>query len=114
MDLDDADRLRPVLDLGRRDAGLRRAAKAKRSSISRGEAGRRSQGRGGSSEGFTDIGGIGTDIFTVGNNKLVRLSGNTFTPVTDVPPPMGYRMVWVSPTQIWLGARSGSIAHRSR
>jgi len=71
------------------------------------------QVRGGSSEGFVDIGGLGADIFTVGNNKVVRLSGTTFTPVTDVPPD-SYRSVWVSPTQIWLGTRSGNVAHRAR
>ena len=69
---------------------------------------------GGSSEGFTDIGGLGADVFTVGNNQVFQLSGDTFTPPTDAPPSAGYRMVWVSPTQIWFGARSGSVAHRSR
>jgi hypothetical protein len=72
------------------------------------------QGRGGSSQGFTDIGGLGADILTVGNNQVVRLSGNTFTPITDGPPAHGYEMVWVSPTQIWLGALDGTTAHRSR
>ena len=44
---------------------------------------------------------------------LVQLSGNTFTTVTDVPPP-GYQLAWVSPAQIWLGNRGGTIAHRTR
>jgi hypothetical protein len=69
--------------------------------------------RGGSSEGFVDIGGLGADIFAVGNNKVVRLSGNTFAPATDVP--FGsYRSVWVSPTQVWFGASNGLVTHRSR
>jgi hypothetical protein len=69
--------------------------------------------RGGSSEGFVDIGGLGADIFTVGNNQVVQLSGNTFTPVTDVP--FGsYRSVWVSPTQVWFGDSSGLVTHRAR
>ena len=72
------------------------------------------QGRGGSSQGFTDIGGMGADIFTVGNLQVFRLSGNTFTPVPDVPQLVGYSMVWVSPTQIWFGAGDGEVAHRSR
>ena len=71
------------------------------------------QGRGGSSEGFTDIGGLGADIFTVANFQVFRLSGNTFTPVPDAPT-HGFRMVWVSPTQIWLGAGDGVVAHRTR
>jgi len=72
------------------------------------------QGRGGSSEGFTDIGGLGTDIFTVGNLQVFRLSGNTFTPVADAPQAVGFSTVWVSPTQIWLGAGDGTTAHRAR
>jgi hypothetical protein len=72
------------------------------------------QGRGGSSEGFTDIGGLGADIFAVGNNQIFRLTGDTFTPIPDGPPATGFRMVWVSPTQVWLAAGSGSVAHRSR
>ena len=71
------------------------------------------QVRGGSSQGFIDIGGLGSDIFTVGNNKVVKLAGNTFTTITD-PPPASYRSVWVSPTQIWFGARNGVISHRAR
>jgi hypothetical protein len=69
--------------------------------------------RGGSSEGFVDIGGLGADIFAVGNSKVVRLSGNTFAPATDVP--FGsYRSVWVSPTQEWFADSSGLVTHRSR
>jgi hypothetical protein len=71
------------------------------------------QGRGGSSQGFIDIGGLGSDVFTVGNNKVVRLSGTTFTTVTDVPAG-SYRSVWVSPTQVWLGASNGVVSRRSR
>ena len=71
------------------------------------------EGRGGSSEGFVDIGGLGTDIFTVGNNKVVSLSGTMFTTVTDVPQD-SYRSVSVSPTQVWLGTRSGVVARRAR
>jgi hypothetical protein len=71
------------------------------------------QVRGGSSQGFVDIGGLGADIFTVGNSDVVKLSGMTFTPVTDVPP-NSYRAVWVSPTQVWLGSPDGFVAHRSR
>jgi hypothetical protein len=48
-----------------------------------------------------------------GNNNVVKLSGNTFTTVTDVPP-ASYRSVWVSPTQVWFGARNGVISHRAR
>ena len=68
------------------------------------------QGRGGSSQGFTDIGGLGTDIFTVGNFLVVRLSGATFAPVAGVPMDSngGYENVWVSPTQCGSAARAGS------
>jgi len=71
------------------------------------------QGRGGSSQGFTDIGGLGADVFTVGNDKVVRLSGNTFTEVTDAPLNF-YGTVWVSPTQVWLGASGGTVTRRAR
>jgi len=71
------------------------------------------QARGGSSEGFKDIGGLGADVFSTGNQQIFRLSGNTFTPIPDQPPG-GYRMVWVSPTQIWFGAGDGTVARRSR
>jgi len=71
------------------------------------------QPRGGSSEGFVDIGGLGADVFTVGNSSVVRLSGATFAPVTDVPPE-SYRSGWVSPTQVWLGTRGGVVARRTR
>jgi hypothetical protein len=71
------------------------------------------QVRGGSSQGFTDMGGLGADIFTVGNQDVVQLSGNTFTRVTDVPQNT-YRSVWVSPTQVWLGSPDGTVARRAR
>jgi len=71
------------------------------------------QGRGGSSQGFVDIGGLGADVFTVGNSQVVRLAGATFTPVADAPP-LSFTRVWVSPTQIWLGTPDGSVAHRTR
>jgi hypothetical protein len=74
------------------------------------------QPRGGSSLGFTDIGGQGTDIFTVGNAKVVMLSGATFAPVTGVPsdPSGTFTNVWVSPTQVWLGTPNGFVARRAR
>ena len=71
------------------------------------------QPRGGSSEGFVDIGGLGDDIFTVGNSDAFRLSGDTFTPVADLPPNF-YRSVWVSPTQIWFATSDGTVARRAR
>jgi hypothetical protein len=71
------------------------------------------QVRGGSSRGFIDIGGLGADIFTVGNSKVVRLSGATFAPVTDVPT-NAYSNVWVSPTQVWLSTLERVVARRVR
>ena len=72
------------------------------------------QGRGGSSEGFVDIGGLGGDVFAVGNGMVVRLSGTTFTPIPDPPSPPFFRTIWVSPTQTWLGAGNGFVARRVR
>jgi len=72
------------------------------------------QGRGGSSAGFMDIGGLGADVFAVGNSTVVRLSGNTFTPIPDPPSPPLTKTIWVSPTQIWLGSGDGSVARRIR
>jgi hypothetical protein len=71
------------------------------------------QPRGGSSQGFVDIGGLGADIFTVGNSNVVRLSGATVSPVTDAPL-APYTRVWVSPTQVWLGTPDGFVARRAR
>jgi hypothetical protein len=65
----------------------------------------------GATTGFADIGGLGADIFTVGNSKVVRLSGATFAPVTDVPTNT-YSRVWVSPTQVWLSALEGRVVAR--
>jgi hypothetical protein len=75
------------------------------------------QGRGGSSQGIIDIGGFGTDIFAPGNSEIFRLSGNTFTPITDGPDAgqfVRYRRVWVSPAQIWFANGDGNVAYRSR
>jgi hypothetical protein len=71
------------------------------------------QGRGGSSSGIQDIGGLGADVFAVGDAEVLRLSGATSTPVTDAPFDF-YSNVWVSPTQVWLATSSGVVARRAR
>ena len=71
------------------------------------------QGRGGSSQGVVDIGGLGADVFAVGDGEVLRLSGAAFTLVTDAPFDF-YSDVWVSPTQVWLGAAGGVVTRRAR
>jgi hypothetical protein len=45
---------------------------------------------------------------------VVRLAGTAFTPIPDNPAPMFFKTIWVSPTQVWLGAGDGSVARRVR
>jgi hypothetical protein len=67
----------------------------------------------GSSQGFTESAGMGTDIFLVGNSSLWRWDGTTFRRWDEVPITF-VASVWVSQPQTWITGSEGRIAHRPR
>jgi hypothetical protein len=74
------------------------------------------QGPGGSSEGWTNVMGSGTDVYAVGLSIALSTGGGMFQDVADAPQGF-YRGVWVTTSQVWAaGGFTGGpiVVHRAR
>jgi hypothetical protein len=76
------------------------------------------QGPSGSSEGWLNVMGSGTDVYASGQSVALSSGGGMLQNLTDVPSGV-YPGLWVTTSQVWVagstfGAPSPVVLHRAR